>query len=83
MGSLGDRLSGGQRQRIAIARAFLKDAPILLLDEATSALDKESEQAVLQGLQSLIVNRTVILVSHAPERLMPGLRRVDIALSNR
>ena len=83
LGSLGDRLSGGQRQRIAIARAFLKDAPILLLDEATSALDKESEQAVLQGLQSLIVNRTVILVSHAPERLMPGLRRVDIALSNR
>jgi ATP-binding cassette, subfamily B, bacterial MsbA len=83
LGSLGDRLSGGQRQRIAIARAFLKDAPILLLDEATSALDKESEQAVLQGLQSLIVNRTVILVSHAPERLMPGLRRVDIAVSNR
>ena len=83
LGSLGDRLSGGQRQRIAIARAFLKDAPILLLDEATSALDKESEQAVLQGLQSLIVNRTVILVSHAPERLMPGLRRVDIAFSNR
>ena len=83
LGSLGDRLSGGQRQRIAIARAFLKDAPILLLDEATSALDKESEQAVLQGLQSLIVNRTVILVSHAPERLMPGLRHVDIALSNR
>jgi subfamily B ATP-binding cassette protein MsbA len=83
LGSLGDRLSGGQRQRIAIARAFLKDAPILLLDEATSALDKESEQAVLQGLQSLIVNRTVILVSHAPERLMPGLRRVDIAFPNR
>ena len=83
LGSLGDRLSGGQRQRIAIARAFLKDAPILLLDEATSALDKESEQAVLQGLQLLIVNRTVILVSHAPERLMPGLRRVDIAFSNR
>jgi len=83
LGSLGDRLSGGQRQRIAIARAFLKDAPILLLDEATSALDKESEQAVLQGLQSLMVNRTVILVSHAPERLMPGLRRVDLTFSNR
>jgi len=78
LGSLGDRLSGGQRQRIAIARAFLKDAPILLLDEATSALDKESEQAVLQGLQSLMINRTVILVSHAPERLMPGLRRIAL-----
>ena len=79
LGSLGDRLSGGQRQRIAIARAFLKDAPILLLDEATSALDKESEQAVLKGLQTLMANRTVILVSHAPERLMPGLRHVEIA----
>jgi len=69
LGSLGDRLSGGQRQRIAIARAFLKDAPILLLDEATSALDKESEQAVLAGLNDLMAGRTVILVSHAPERL--------------
>ena len=80
LGSLGDRLSGGQRQRIAIARAFLKDAPILLLDEATSALDKESEQAVLKGLQTLMANRTVILVSHSPERLMPGLRRVEITV---
>jgi subfamily B ATP-binding cassette protein MsbA len=76
LGSLGDRLSGGQRQRIAIARAFLKDAPILLLDEATSALDKESEQAVLQGLQSLMANRTVVLVSHAPERLGAITRQV-------
>jgi subfamily B ATP-binding cassette protein MsbA len=69
LGSLGDRLSGGQRQRMAIARAFLKDAPILLLDEATSALDKDSEQAVLQGLEELMQGRTVLLVSHAPERL--------------
>ena len=78
LGSLGDRLSGGQRQRIAIARAFLKDAPILLLDEATSALDKESEQAVLKGLQTLMANRTVILVSHAPERLGAITREVLI-----
>ncbi len=52
VGEAGMRLSGGQRQRIAIARAFLKDAPILLLDEATSALDTESEaqvQAALAG----------------------------------
>lgn len=69
LGSLGDRLSGGQRQRMAIARAFLKDAPILLLDEATSALDKESEQAVLDGLEQLMKGRTVLLVSHSPERL--------------
>lgn len=75
LGALGDRLSGGQRQRIAIARAFLKDAPILLLDEATSALDKDSEQAVLQGLNELMAGRTVLMVSHAPERLT-GIDRV-------
>lgn len=70
LGALGDRLSGGQRQRIAIARAFLKDAPILLLDEATSALDHDSEKAVLQGLQELMKGRTVLMVTHAPERLL-------------
>lgn len=69
LGSLGDRLSGGQRQRLAIARAFLRDAPILLLDEATSALDRDSEQAVLQGLARLMAGRTVLMVSHSPERL--------------
>ncbi|MEY3669690.1 MAG: lipid export permease/ATP-binding protein MsbA [Pseudomonadota bacterium] len=78
LGSLGDRLSGGQRQRIAIARAFLKDAPILLLDEATSALDKDSEQAVLQGLNELMAGRTVVMVSHAPERLTGVHRRVSL-----
>jgi subfamily B ATP-binding cassette protein MsbA len=77
LGSLGDRLSGGQRQRMAIARAFLKDAPILLLDEATSALDKDSEQAVLQGLQQLMQGRTVLLVSHAPERLLGVTRTIN------
>lgn len=70
LGSLGGRLSGGQRQRIAIARAFLKDAPILLLDEPTSALDRESEVAVSKGILSLMVGRTVIWVSHSPERLV-------------
>lgn len=75
LGALGDRLSGGQRQRLAIARAFLKDAPILLLDEATSALDADSEKAVLQGLAELMKGRTALLVSHAPERLL-GVDRV-------
>jgi subfamily B ATP-binding cassette protein MsbA len=70
LGSLGSRLSGGQRPRIAIARAFLKDAPILLLDEPTSALDRESEAAVSEGIRSLMVGRTVIWVSHSPERLV-------------
>lgn len=77
LGSLGDRLSGGQRQRIAIARAFLKDAPILLLDEATSALDRESEEAVLDGLERLIQGRTVLMVSHSPERLRGLTRTID------
>jgi len=80
LGSLGDRLSGGQRQRIAIARAFLKDAPILLLDEATSALDRESEEAVLDGLDKLIQGRTVLMVSHSPERLRGVARTIDLGV---
>ncbi|MDZ4319991.1 MAG: ABC transporter ATP-binding protein, partial [Phenylobacterium sp.] len=63
-GEAGLRLSGGQRQRIAIARAFVKDAPILLLDEATSALDTESEAQVQQALARLMAGRTTILIAH-------------------
>jgi len=76
LGSLGDRLSGGQRQRIAIARALLKNPPLLLLDEATSALDRESEDAVLAGLENLIEGRTVLIVSHAQERLRGITRKI-------
>ena len=64
VGEAGARLSGGQRQRIAIARAFLKDAPILLLDEATSALDTESEAQVQIALSRLMAGRTTILIAH-------------------
>jgi subfamily B ATP-binding cassette protein MsbA len=64
VGEAGARLSGGQRQRIAIARAFLKDAPILLLDEATSALDTESEAQVQAALSRLMSGRATILIAH-------------------
>ena len=64
LGDRGVKLSGGQRQRIAIARAFLKDAPLLLLDEATSALDVESEEAIQQALARLTRGRTVITIAH-------------------
>ena len=64
VGDRGARLSGGQRQRIALARAFLKDAPLLLLDEATSALDGRSEEDIREALARLMQNRTVIAIAH-------------------
>ncbi|HMV65171.1 MAG TPA: ATP-binding cassette domain-containing protein, partial [Rhodocyclaceae bacterium] len=64
IGENGARLSGGQRQRIAIARAFLKDAPVLILDEATSALDTESERQVQAALGTLIKGRSTLVIAH-------------------
>jgi len=69
VGERGARLSVGQRQRIAIARAFLKDAPILILDEPTSALDMQTEDRILQTLRILTRGRTTILISHRPSLL--------------
>ena len=64
LGEGGAILSGGQRQRIALARAFLKDAPILLLDEATSALDAENEARIQTAISTLMENRTTLAIAH-------------------
>lgn len=64
VGERGVKLSGGQRQRIALARVFLKDAPILILDEATSALDSEVEAAIQSSLNQLMAGKTVIAIAH-------------------
>jgi ATP-binding cassette subfamily B protein len=76
VGDRGARLSGGERQRIALARAFLKDAPILILDEPTSAIDTVTEGAIIESLERLIEGRTTFMIAHR----LSTLRRVDLVL---
>jgi ATP-binding cassette subfamily C protein CydCD len=76
VGERGVQLSGGQRQRIAIARAFLKDAPVLILDEATSHLDALSEAHVRAALSALMVDRTTIVIAHR----LSTIRAADLIL---
>lgn len=64
VGERGARLSGGERQRIAVARAFLKDAPILILDEPTSSIDSKTEAVILDALERLIAGRTTFMIAH-------------------
>ncbi len=64
VGERGALVSGGQRQRLALARAFLRNAPVLILDEATSALDSESEAAIQLALKQLVVGKTVLIIAH-------------------
>jgi ATP-binding cassette, subfamily B, bacterial len=77
VGERGVTLSGGQRQRIAIARAFLRNAPLLLLDEATSALDSENERLVQIGLANLMRGRTSIVIAHRLATIQ-RLRRIVV-----
>jgi ATP-binding cassette subfamily B protein len=75
-GERGMQLSGGERQRIALARAFLKDAPILILDEPTSAIDVKTEEAILEAMERLMEGRTTFLIAHR----LSTLRSCDVLL---
>jgi ABC-type multidrug transport system fused ATPase/permease subunit len=76
IGERGAQLSGGERQRIAVARAFLKNAPILILDEPTSAIDSKTEAVILDSLEQLMTGRTTFVVAHR----LSTLRNVDLIL---
>jgi ATP-binding cassette, subfamily B, bacterial len=76
IGERGAKLSGGERQRIAVARAFLKDAPILILDEPTSAIDSRTEAVILDALDRLMVGRTTFMVAHR----LSTVRNADVII---
>ena len=76
LGERGAKLSGGERQRIAVARAFLKDAPILILDEPTSSIDSKTEAVILDALDRLMQGRTTFMIAHR----LSTIRRADTIL---
>jgi ABC-type multidrug transport system fused ATPase/permease subunit len=78
VGERGAKLSGGQRQRLAIARAFLKDAPILILDEATSNLDSENERLIRAAVARLMAGRTTLVIAHRLSTIISADRVVMI-----
>ena len=78
VGERGMRLSGGERQRLALARAFLKNAPILILDEPTSSVDPRTEAMIIEALERLMRDRTTILISHRESTLEPCDVRIEL-----
>src|SRR5439155_10843867 len=78
VGERGMRLSGGERQRIALARAFLKNAPILLLDEPTSSVDTQTEETIMEAIERLMEGRTSLMIAHRPSTLEICDARVEI-----
>jgi ATP-binding cassette, subfamily C, bacterial CydCD len=79
LGTDGAGLSAGERQRMALARAFLRDAPMLLLDEPTANLDGRTEEEILDSVRRLVVGRTVLIVAHRPSLLALANRVIDIS----
>jgi ATP-binding cassette, subfamily C, bacterial CydC len=80
VGEDGLTLSGGERQRVALARVFLKEAPVLILDEATANLDEETESEVLAAVRSFAEGRTMIVISHRPAPLELADRRIALGM---